>query len=185
MLRGLIKRVMIYGYLLFVGYQAFLLLQSGKDKTFPETIQNFEKRNSQVFDKLYQFVPALANANLRFIKYPVAIMAFSGLSMLFGIFGLFALASHALYVYLTNEKIVKFVHSISLNMKLNEVVQSLDLEMVMLVAIYTGIVHQVVTHLFCGGRRVEKSCCSIPHVEHVPERQQQQQPSSQKKKKHI
>lgn len=183
MLRGLIKRVMIYGYLLFVGYQAFLLLQSGTDKTFPEAIENFEKRHSQVFYRLYQYVPALANANLRFIKYPVTIMAFSGLSMLFGIFGLFAVASHALYVYLTNEKIVKFVHSISLNMKLNEVVQSLDLEMVMLLAIYTGIVHQVVTHIFCGGRRVEKSCCSVPHAEHASERQQQ--PSSQKKKKHI
>ena len=183
MFTGLIKRVMIYGYLLFVGYQAFLLLQSGTDKTFPETVQNFEKRHNQVFDKLYQFVPALANARLRALKYPIAIMAFSGLSMIFGIFGLFALASHALYVYLTNQNIVKFVHSLSLNMKLNEVVQSLDLEMVILFAIYTGIVHQVVTHLFCGGRRAKKSCCSVPHAEPVSDRQQQ--PSSQKKKKHI
>lgn len=183
MFNGLIKRIMIYGYLLFVGYQAYLLLVSGADKTFPEAIQNFEKRHVQVFDKVYQYVPALGNPYLKFIKYPIAIMAFSGLSMVFGIFGLFALASHALYVYLTNQKIVKFVHSLNLNMKLNEVVQSLDLEMIMLVAIYTGIVHQVVCHLFSGQRKAKQSCCPGHTTETTQERQQQ--PSSQKKKKHI
>jgi len=184
MLSGFIKRVMIYGYLLFVGYQAFLLLQSGTDKTIPEIIQNFEKRHPQVFYKLYQYAPALGNANLIFLKYPISIMAFSGLSMVFGIFGIFAIASHALYVYMTSPKIVKFVHSMSLSMKVNEVVNSLDLEMIMLLAIYVGIVHQVVTDLFSSKTKSEKSCCTVPHVESTPDRQQQQ-PISQKKKKHI
>ncbi len=183
MLRGLIKRVLIYGYLLFVGYQAFLSIHSANDQTLPVAIVGFEKRHSQFFEKLYQYFPALGNTSLRLFKYPIAIMAFSGLSMLFGIFGLFALASHALYVYLTNEKIVKFFHSLSFNMKLNEVVQSLDLEMVMLLAIYTGIVHQVVNHLFKGEIRAHQKCCA--ENSGVNSNQRQQQPSSNKKKKLI
>lgn len=182
MFTGLIKRVMIYGYLLFVGYQAFLAIQSGAEKTFPETVLNFEKRHHQVFDKLYQYVPALAKANLKFIKYPLAIIAFSGLSMIFGIFGLFALASHALYTYLTNEKIVKFVHSLSMNMKVNEVVHSIDLEMIMLIAIYLGVVHQVITHVFCGAKKIQKASSPVPQAESSD---RYQQPSSQKRKKQI
>ena len=52
MLMNMLKRIMIYGYLLFVGYQAFLLIQSGADKKFPEIVDNFEKRHSNLFNKM-------------------------------------------------------------------------------------------------------------------------------------
>jgi len=169
MLMNMLKRVMIYGYLLFVGYQAFLLIQSGADKKFLEIIDNFEARHSKVFDKVYQFVPQLAQRNLKYIKYPAAKMGFSGISILIGYFGLYALASHAFYTYLTNPKIVNFVHSVSLKKNINDVVQLLDLEIILFLAIYLGIVNQVISGIFCEKK---SSCCSGAHVEPTLDRQQ-------------
>jgi len=178
---------MIYGYLFFVGYQAFLLLESGKDKSFPEAVNAFENKYSNIFKTLYQNFPKLDSNNLKYIIYPFALMSFSVLSMLFGIFGLFAIASHAFYVYLTNENIVKFVSSLSPKMNINEVVHSVDLEIIMLLAIYLGILYQVVTHFFCCDGKEVKEYTKTENNENTSQKQKQltriERPSSQKKKR--
>lgn len=181
---NLLKRIMIYGYLFFIGYQTFLLLQDNNDKKLADAIQNFENRHNHIFNKVYQYIPQLAASNLKFIKYPVAIMGFSGLSVLFGCFGLFALASHALLVYLTNEKFVKIVNSISRTMNVYDFIQSIDLEIIVLLALYLGIIHQIVSGLFCCGKR-KNNCSPIKEQEKtidVPQRETRQTSQKQKKK---
>jgi hypothetical protein len=157
MLKNLLTRALIYGYLIFVGYQVYVLLQTNSNPSFVEAVNNFEKSHAKVFNHVYQYLPFLAKPNLKYIKYPVALMAVSISSIFLGFLGVFAIAAHALYVYITKEKIEKFVSGLSFDSKLDYLFQGMDLEMLFYIALYCGIMQQVCKRLFgkkCTGFRV-------------------------------
>jgi len=144
MLCNLIKRGMIYGYFLFIGYQLLTTLSTNKQLT--EAITKFETQHEKHFQQVYQKVPQLIQ--YKFAKYPAVLVGFSALSVLCGGFGIFALASHALITYLTNEKIVNLVKSINPKMDFVRFGKSLDLETILMLALYLGILCQFVYYIF-------------------------------------
>ena len=153
MLCNLIKRGMIYGYFLFIGYQLFITLSA--NTKFTESITKFETQHSKYFDQIYQKVPQLVQ--FKFAKYPAALIGFSALSVLMGGFGIFALLSHALITYLSNEKIVALVKSINPKMDFVKFAQSFELETILLLALYLGIFSQFIYSIFnsgCGSKKI-------------------------------
>ena len=178
MLCNLIKRGMIYGYFLFVGYQLFITL-SGNTK-FAESINKFETQHSKYFEQIYQKVPQLVQ--YKFAKYPAALIGFSALSVLLGGFGIFALLSHALITYLSNEKIVALVKSINPKMDVVKFAQSLELETILMIVLYLGIICQFVYTIFSSS---SSSCCASKTVSEpvAPEQVRDNSTGSNNKKK--
>ena len=146
MLCNLIKRGLIYGYFLFIGYQLLTNLSSNKD--FSDSITRFETRHETQFQKVYEKVPQLVQYKVA--KYPAALVAFSALSILRGGFGIFALATHALITAISCNKIGDIVRSINLKMDFVKFAQGLDLEVLLLLALYLGVMCQVVYSIFGG-----------------------------------
>ena len=153
MLCNLIKRGMIYGYFLFIGYQ--LLINLSANKQFTEAITKFETQHETHFKQIYAKVPQLVQYKVA--KYPAALVGFSAVSVIFGGFGIFALASHALITYITNEKIVGLVKSINPKMDFVKFARTLDLETILLLVLYLGILCQFIYSIFggCAAKKVE------------------------------
>ena len=152
MLCNLIKRGMIYGYFLFIGYQLLINLSANKD--FTDSITRFETRHEKHFQQIYQKVPQLAQYKVA--KYPAALIGFSALSILRGGFGIFALATHALITAISNEKIVALVKSINPKMDFVKFAQNLELDTILLLALYLGVLCQIVYSIF--------GCCAVRKV---------------------
>merc|ERR1712032_1050022 len=146
MLCNLIKRGMIYGYFLFIGYQ--LLTNLSASNQFTESINRFEARHEVHFSKIYAKVPQLVQ--YKAFKYPAALVGFSALSVLCGGFGIFALATHALITVVTNDKLVTLVKSINPKMDFVKFGQNLELEYILLLALYLGVLCQIIYSIFGG-----------------------------------
>ena len=86
MLFNLIKRGIIYGYFLFIGYTLINNMtpsnQEAANKQFTESITKFETQHETLFKQIYEKVPQLVQ--FKFIKYPLALIGFSSLSIIFG-----------------------------------------------------------------------------------------------------
>ena len=177
---GFLKRVLIYGYLFYIGYQA-LLSANAKDVKLYELVNKFESQFPQ-FEQLYTYLPQLRT--FRVSKYPMAIMGFSALSTLLPTFGVFALASHAFYNYLVNPKVNNVLSSINRKMDVQNFLLSLDMELIILFVLYLGFVHQVVTNLFCCTR---KAVAQIPVEQATSQKTKtnQRENKQNSKKKHL
>ena len=158
MLCNLIKRGMIYGYFLFIGYQ--LLINLSANKEFTDSITRFETRHETHFQKVYEKVPQLVQYKVA--KYPAALIGFATLSILRGGFGIFALATHALITAISNDKIVALVKSINPKMDFVKFAQNLELDTILLLALYLGILCSIVYSIFGG------CCAKAVVVEDVP-----------------
>jgi hypothetical protein len=151
----LTKRAMIYGYFLFIGYQLLRSLPTNKE--FTESVTKFETLYDKQFTQLYQTLPQLVQ--YKFTKYPVVLMGCSALSVLFGgVFALFTLASHVLLTYLTNKNLVNLVLSVNPKMDFLNFAQNLELDVILLLAVYLGVFTQLANSIF-GGKR----CCNADH----------------------
>ena len=178
MLCNIIKRGMIYGYLLFIGYQ--LLINLSANKQFTESVTKFETQHEKYFTQIYEKVPQLVQ--YKFAKYPAALIGFSALSVLIGGFGVFALASHALITYISNEKIVGIVKSINPKMDFVKFAQILDLDTILLLVLYLGVLCQNVYSIFGGCAARKENVQTVPDNEPTSRNTSN---GSSKKKKHI
>merc|ERR1712032_1391297 len=176
MLCNLIKRGLIYGYFIFIGYQLFTTLATNKQ--FTESITRFETQHEKHFSQIYQKIPQLVQ--FKFAKYPVALLGFSALSILLGGFGIFALLTHALITYISNERVVGYIRQINPQMNVIKFAQSIDLETILMIVIYLGVLCQVIYSIFGS------SCRTVTVEEPVAEPTRTSGPgSSSRGKKRI
>lgn len=157
---NLAKRVMIYGYFLFIGYQLLQSLNNPKNTEFSDSVNKFETLFNKQFTQVYQTVPQLVQFKLQ--KYPVLLVSSAAFSVLFGgFFGIFTLASHVLVTYLTNQKLVNLVMSVNPKMDFVNFAQNLELDVILLLALYLGVLTQFINSLFYSKAAV---CCAEDHT---------------------
>jgi hypothetical protein len=177
----LFRRVMVFGYFLFIGYQLLTSLSTSTNTEFVESVNKLETLFDKQFQQVYKTLPQLVQYKLT--KYPLALIAFSTLSVfsggfLGGLFELLTLASHALITYLTNGNLVNLVMSINPQMDFIKFAINLDLEIILLLAKYLGVLSSVANSFFACAKRT-----SCEEVEINTQSPRMKKENSEKKKK--